>query len=438
MYTDRHLNDSRIGTRALHTLRRTFALGLVSVFSFSMVGCEDFFEVDNPTNLIADDLNDPSLAEALGNAAETAVAGWYDDANVWAACMADECFLSGSGTFRILIEEGFTEGYNQLYDDLYNGLAAARWIADNVTERSTELSNSPTSDIRVARGHFWGGFARITLADLYRDVVYDGGPPITPVQAIQDAIAKFSEAAAIAQAAGDDDFAAAATGQIARAYRSLYWEDFHHGAGGGTYFDQAATAAQQALALSSDYIEYVNYQEPGSSNDFFQNFNSSVYTRMDPAWAYLEDPVSNEIDPRITHSEQEGTSLRGDWPVYLQWKYQDRSADIPASRADEARLIIAEYEARFGSLPAAVSMINEMRSDVGLADFVSADQAEIITQLRYERRVELWLEMRRWQDMRYYEVISDRWADANKALGVHRRWPVSQRERSTNPAYTGG
>jgi hypothetical protein len=403
-----------------------------------MAGCDSFFDVDNPTNLIAEDLDDENLAEALGNSAETAVAGWYDDANVWSACMADECCLSGSGTFRILIEEGFTEGYNQLYDDLYNGLAAARWIADNVTERSTALSPNPSSDIRVARGHFWGGIARMTLADLYRDVVYDGGPPITPVQAIQDAIEKFNQAASIAQAAGEADYAAAATSSTARAYRSLYWEDVHHGAGGGSFFQQAYQAAQQALALSDDFVEYANYQQPGSSNDFFQNFNSSVYTRMDPSWAFLEDPVSGAVDPRVTHSEQEGFSLRENWPVYLQHKYPDRSADIPVSSADEARLIVAEYELMFGDLQAAVGMINELRSNVGLADFNSTDPQEVMDQFRYERRVELWLEMRRWQDMRYYEIISDRWADANKALGVHRRWPVSQRERSTNPAYTGG
>ena len=182
----------------------------------------------------------------------------------------------------------------------------------------------------------------------------------------------------------------------------------------------------------------MNYQQPGSTNDFYGMFNSSVYTRMDPDWAFLVDPVTGTEDPRIMHGGYQGNSLRLDRPIYLQHKYADRSADMPASRADEARLIIAEYEAMFGSLATAVSMINEVRSDVGLADFSSTDQAEIITQLKYERRAEFWLEGRRWQDMRYYEEIPDLWNEASKAAGVHRRWPVSQRERSTNPYYTGG
>ena len=194
MNNDRHLNDSRRGARCVRTLRRTVALGLVSVFSFSMVGCDldDVFDVDNPTNLIAADLESQDLAEALGNAAETAVAEWFSELEVWNATMSDEAFVSGSGTFRIMCERGITEGYNQVLDDAYNGVAIARWIADNTTERSIALSGNPSSDIRVARGLFWGGFARMLLADHFVDVVYDGGPPRTPAEGIADAIAKFT------------------------------------------------------------------------------------------------------------------------------------------------------------------------------------------------------------------------------------------------------
>ena len=92
-------------------------------------------------------------------------------------------------------------------------------------------------------------------------------------------------------------------------------------------------------------------------------------------------------------------------------------------------MIIAEYAAMTNDLTTAVSMINEVRADDGLAVFSSTDQAEVITQLKYERSVELWYEGRRWQDMRYYEIIPDRWAQVNKTKGIHRRWPVSQREK---------
>ena len=72
---------------------------------------------------------------------------------------------------------------------------------------------------------------------------------------------------------------------------------------------------------------------------------------------------------------------------------------------------------------------DEVRADAGLSVFSSTDQAAILTQLKYERSAELWYEGRRWQDMRYYEIIPDRWAQVNKTKGIHRRWPVSQREK---------
>ena len=121
-------------------------IGAITMFTIS---CEDF-EVDNPTNIVDDQLNDEGLATALGNTPEVAVAAALDDAVVWSAACSDEGFLSGSGTFRIMIDEGFMDGYNQQYDNLYNALASARWIADDATKRVIELVTSPNSDVRVA------------------------------------------------------------------------------------------------------------------------------------------------------------------------------------------------------------------------------------------------------------------------------------------------
>ena len=76
-------------------------IGAITMFTIS---CEDF-EVDNPTNIVDDQLNDEGLATALGNTPEVAVAAALDDAVVWSAACSDEGFLSGSGTFRIMIDE---------------------------------------------------------------------------------------------------------------------------------------------------------------------------------------------------------------------------------------------------------------------------------------------------------------------------------------------
>ena len=401
-------------------------IGAITIFTIS---CEDF-EVDNPTNIVDDQLNDEGLATALGNTPEVAVAAALDDAIVWSAACSDEGFLSGSGTFRIMIDEGFMDGYNQQYDNLYNALASARWIADDATKRVIELVTTPNSDVRVANGYFWGAMARMTLADHFEQVVYDGGAPITPTKAMEDAIALFQQAATVASAAGNTSLAAASHGAIARAHRAIYFDNKNEKQSEDmATFKKASDAAKAALALSGTYVEYANYAPPGATNFVYASVNASRYNRMDPKYANMKDPVSGELDPRIKHGPKVNNSPRTGDPVYLITKYPDEGADIPVSRAAEARLIIAEYAVMTNDLTTAVTYINENRTAVGLSAFASTDQAAILTQLKYERSVELWYEGRRWQDMRYYEIIPDRWASANKSLGIHRRWPVSQREK---------
>ena len=84
---------------------KKFSAGiLIGVISMFAISCEDF-EVDNPTNIVDEQLDDAGLATALGNTPEVAVAAALDDAIVWSAACSDEGFLSGSGTFRIKIDD---------------------------------------------------------------------------------------------------------------------------------------------------------------------------------------------------------------------------------------------------------------------------------------------------------------------------------------------
>jgi hypothetical protein len=148
--------------------------------------------------------------------------------------------------------------------------------------------------------------------------------------------------------------------------------------------------------------------------------------------ANLEDPASGERDPRVQHTEQHGVGTRGGTPIYWQTKYPALASDIPVSRWQEPVLILAEYHALNGNLDRAVERINEVRQAAELPAFSSSDAGEIMEQLRYERKAEFWLEMRRWQDMRYYDIVPDSWTAVAKQEGVDRRFPISIRECTAN------
>jgi hypothetical protein len=96
-------------------------------------------------------------------------------------------------------------------------------------------------------------------------------------------------------------------------------------------------------------------------------------------------------------------------------------------------LIIAENSLRTGDLVGAVSQINLVREAANLPPFSSTDPLAIRAQIIYERKAEFWLEGRDFQDLRNYGTIPDNWNSVARALGVNRRFPISDRELITNP-----
>lgn len=406
----------------------------VTLLCLLVVGsaCDDLLTVDNPTDILDEDLNNLQYADALANSAEGTLSLVYDAAVRYSDLAADGIMHVSNRRENVELDQGDFEGFNGRTEVVWDELSRARWTATEVTSRLTELVSSPSTDLRVARTKYWDGVARITLADYFREVPLDGGPPNSPTVIYEQAVTLLTEAAEIASAAGSTLYEAAAFGSLARTYRSLFYE------GGATDMDILATAeeyAGRALALSPDFRLDLVYAPPGTQNGLGEGLRAiGQYDVMEDAWANTLDPVSGDPEPRIQHGPVELTSAFGD-PVYTQLKYTSPSAPIPVSRWQEARLIQAEYHASDGDLDEAVQAISDVRAAVGLPPFDSQDPDEVWDQLIYERSVEFWLEGRRFTDIRYYGILPARWSQASMAAGADRRWPVSLREQGTNPNY---
>jgi len=395
-----------------------------------LTGCDSFFEVENPTDIESENLNDEEMIPALANTPHAAIADDYDFAVEIGGLPADGVIHSSTNQGYLRIDDGTFGTFTLGAEDVYNGLAAAQWTAREATEKLRELLDNPDQDERVARGYFWDALARVTLADMYERVTFDGGEPHQPPAVYRLAIDILEQSASIGRAAGDMEVVAAAEATMARAYRSLY---FDTGESEMSLFEDAASHAQAALDASSDFNFGAQYAPPGSENGLVDAMhNTHDYDVMDPDLAGMTDPASGQLDPRIQHSEQQGVGSRGD-ALYKQNKYTIRSQPIPVSRWQEPVLILAEYSLLTDDLDGAVQRINQVRSAVGLPDFASDSAPEIRSQLIYERRVEFWLELRRWQDMRYYDIVPERWTPAAKQAGVDRRFPIALRECNSNP-----
>lgn len=103
---------------------------------------------------------------------------------------------------------------------------------------------------------------------------------------------------------------------------------------------------------------------------------------------------------------------------YTQRRYSTQNENIPLYLPDEMKLIRAEAQARLGNLAAAITLINEVRTQTagsanepaaGLPALTSAqlpDLTSILRQIGYERRYELFLQGLRWEDTRRLPVTS--------------------------------
>lgn len=400
-----------------------------------LVGCDGFLEVENPTNLLDEDLTNPQLEQALSNAGEANLAGPYSQALVNGEMLGDQVYHVSSQDFAILIDKGDRQSTNSAAEGMYNDLAAALSISEKMVDRLQEMVSDPGAHPGIARNYFWAGAARLILISYFEELTVDGGSPVPPTQALRDAIDRFERAAEIAAAAGEVNLEAGAYGAIARAYRSLYFEELHHGDGADpTLFQEAEAFARQALNTDPDFSVELRNGNPGPVNELYNDYVVQFRHRPTPEYYQRPDPVSGEPDPRIELSPQVETGVEGQ-PMHDQLKWTSFSSPLAVSRAAEAELVVAEARLVDDDPEGAVQWINRIRSKADLPDFESSEPDEIRDQLVYERDTELWLEGRSWEDHRYYEIIPSRWSDVQKEIGVHQRFPVSVRERANNENY---
>jgi starch-binding outer membrane protein, SusD/RagB family len=397
---------------------------------FSLTACSGLFDVDNPGSLLDEDLETPFLEGTLSTSAEGELVGPFSSALVNGEMLGDHVWHPSVQDFALLIDAGYRDRDISVVESLFNNLASAIWVADDMVNRLQSLVDNPGSHIGIADSHFMGGLARMTIAAYYEQVVYDMGTPITPAQAIEDAIGKFQSAAQVASGAGNTNLAAASLGAAARGYRSLYYEG---GGSNAAHMQQAESLARQALDLDGNFRKNLRYGQPGASNGHFAGLVEGPYHRMHESYAFRPDPVTGEPDPRIIHDAQPHTPGPRGEVRYYQRKFGDRTDPLPASRAAEAEIIVAEARLIDGDLAGAVEWINRVRARSGLPAFQSGDAQAIWDQLIYERDTEFWLEGRRWEDHRYYNIVPMAWVQYNVDRGVGPRWPISDQERFNNP-----
>lgn len=410
-------------------------MAFMMVVAAAATGC-DLLDVENPQAISPEDLNDPQAATEIANGAAATFADAYAYSVAMSELAADAVIWISSQTGLERLDQGVWLASNPDIDQSYSLLSVARWTGDHAVEQLRETLAEPGSSPEVAESYFYSGFSLVLLGDYFARFTIDGGEPRQDTEAYQMAIDRFTEAHAIAEAAGAAQLAAAALGARARAHYSLASTS-----GSSEEYSAALDDAQAALAVDPRFEFSLTFEQPARPNLWWFRMQSERDVGVGAPFRRRTDPVSGQPDPRVSVSGFQGMSSNGRDSVFLQQKYLTAETSVELVGWEEMQLILAEVRWRNNDFPGAETAINEVRGAAGLPDFDSNDGTEIRDQIIYERSAVFFLEGRRWSDGRWFtqefgdvDILPDsHWSSEAQVEDVGRKWPIPATESQSNP-----
>ncbi len=173
--------------------------------------------------------------------------------------------------------------------------------------------------------------------------------------------------------------------------------------------DQAMDAAQR---VDLDVLSEFRFSATDPNSIWVMMLGSGNAFRLLPEDAFRLNAQPG--DARVAYWVSEAATTGSTAPLDAHAKYSDREANFAAYYPDEMRLIMAEVHARMGNLPAALTLVNEVRTQCSsafdeptaclpalTAGQVSTQQA-MLDAILLERQYELYLQAVSWSDLRRF------------------------------------
>jgi hypothetical protein len=395
-------------------------LGVVALL-LPLGACGDFLEVTNPGPIRDADLNDEDAISGLVVGMSSDLSEALDDLIFSNSVMADEMAHGGSYSDPGLFYRGIiqAEDINGEWGDMHR----ARWVAEQGIERMKSiLGDKFDRNVNSARANLFAAFSNRVLGENVCFAVIDNGPKQDHTVHFERAEQQFSEALRIAQALGKAELATAALAGRAQVRAALgNWD----------------AAVQDAGRVPSDFVFEAVYSDNSSRERnyvYYETFRRNEITVYNTQWADVKE------DPRVPWSPllKGGavlTGADGKTPFYQQQKYPTSDSDIPLAKGTEMRLIEAEAALRRGDVAGAFAAINAQREFHKLDPLsVPSSEAGAWEVLQQERGAVLWLESRRFWDLRRWFAEGRN----NFLEGRDKCIPISQNELNANPNLKGG
>ncbi len=397
------------------------------------------FDVSNPGPVQAKFLADTAANTAIVNGAGRDLSDALNWIAYTGAAVSREIFPAGStGSYGITVLQQIGRLTVDESDTYWQLAQRARWEAENgtISIKANLGATAAASSKAVGQALLWAGYANRLLAENMCDAVIDGGPKVAYTVYLTRADSEFTEAMAVATAAGD-----AKTAQAALAARASVRADLGNWTGAvadaHAFADNFVYQMPYYITDANQYnrIYWATANSPYRAHTVWNTFYQSYYTQTkDPRVAWAQDPKNPNGDGAVLQL--------GKVPWYFETKFARKDAAINLSSGWEMRLIEAESKLVNGDVAGAMPLINKHRVALGLAPWTAATANDGWTALKRERGIELWLEGRRLGDLR-------RWKDASRPgdlsayevpgttsyldAGQNLCFPIPLSETQTNP-----
>ncbi len=388
-------------------------------------GCSNLLDVDAPSRVRADDLDNPVYAQLLVRSAvgdfDCALASYI----VTAGMVVDE-FKSvniysaeASDYDRRTVNPARTQYATyecNAFGASYQPISTAIWQADNVLAHLTEWTDAQVSDRArlVQTAQAYAGYGRILLGEGFCSAAIDEGPELQPAQVFEQAEALFTQAI---------DGPDAQLANLARLGRARARLDMGNAPG----------ALADAQLVPAGFVHYARYSDASTRS------RNAVFDRNNRLEGVSIDVQNQNVtfdgvaDPRVPVQKTGDIGPNGIDTVWVQLKYASLNSPIPIARYEEAQLIIAETSGG----QTAVDIINELHTAAGLPEFHSNDPDEIMAHVIEERAREFFLEGQRFYDFNRLNLPFDPptgtpyWQGGT--YGTTRCLPLPDLERDNNP-----
>lgn len=386
-------------------------------------GCD--LDLLNPNALTEEEVlssRDGLIALAVGM--QDLYAGNVDNFVQAPALVTDEW---GTKSLALLAWTSLLTGEN--FDRSLTSTVEAPWAAsyqvikaaDNVIEAAPQVGLGPTFTAALtAMGQLYRGMALGQLYLHYESAVLavdEENPPAVDRAQLLEAALTSLEAARTAWAQTDPADLAGFNSRVKNPEFDVgntidaMLARYHLFAGN---WQEAADAADR---VDLTVISFWEYDTPDENPIYDLSFDANYVAGLQ-SWADEAEPGDQRVgfwlDLTADAPQSNTDTLLAEFG-----QYSEPGDAFPVYLPDEMKLIMAEAHARLGDLPTARTLVNEVRTQCGpvveepapcLPPLSAArldTEAELLEQIAYERRYELYMQGLRWEDMRRMDVIPD-------------------------------